>query len=104
MTVHDDKEFDICYNLTKVISEKYAYLISIVEEMNQIKCDFNETLLKLKEEKSQKCIQLSTMIERLKHIQQKLDPNGEQIAEIKRINEISTEFDGSSFKVNLQLI
>lgn len=101
ISLNEDQEFDTGFRLAKVIGEKYQTLLSIQRQIYELKKNFNENLLKLKEEKFQKNSQLASKIAELQDITIKMYPDNEDVLNVAHINESSIEFDGSSFRACL---
>lgn len=67
--------------------------------MTNIKRNFNESVLKLQQEKQQKCVQLATKIERFCANHKRLHPDKGHLIDVKDFTEKTKYFDGKAFKV-----
>lgn len=83
----------------QTIVEKYRMLKSIKLQLTKIKQNFNESVLKLQDEKLNKCAILSDKIEELDEIYRKLHHKHDNIIEVKEHTEKVIKFDGKCFKV-----
>lgn len=83
----------------QTIVEKYRMLKSLKLQMTKIKRNFNESVLKLQDEKLNKCAILSGEIKELGEIYKKLHHKNVNIIEVKEHTEKVIQFDGKSFKV-----
>lgn len=74
-------------------------LKSLKMQMTKIKRNFNESVLKLQDEKLNKCAILSSKIKELGEIYKKLHQKNDNIIEVKEHTEKVIQFDGKCFKV-----
>lgn len=94
-----DAQSDFEAQTNQAIIEKYQTLKSLKQQMTKTKQDFNETVLKLQEEKQEKCAILSEKIEMFRGICEKLHANHDNLIDVKEHTDKFIQFDGKSFKV-----
>lgn len=68
------------------------------QQMTSLKRDFNDQVLKMQEEKVEKCAVLSEKIEKFRQNYKKLYPNNGDI-DVEEFTEEIIYFDGKQFKV-----
>lgn len=86
----------------QTIVDKYRLLKSLKFQMTKIKRDFNESVLKLQDEKLKKSAILCRKIEELDCIYSKLHhKSGNNKIVVKEYTEKVAQFDGKTFKVAL---
>lgn len=97
-----DTMADFEAHANRTIVDKYRMLKSLKLQMTKIKRDFNESVLKLQDEKLKKCSMLCGKIEQLDRIYKKLHhkrPQKDNTIEVKERTEKVIQFDGKAFKV-----
>lgn len=83
----------------KLITQKYNTLMSLKNQMTQMKREFNQIVLSMQQDKQEKCRLLSMKIEKFCRNYETLHPNGNVKMEIEGRAETIQSFDGTSFQV-----
>lgn len=85
----------------KLITQKYNALMSLKNQMSQLKREFNRNILSMQQDKQEKCRLLSMKIKKFCRNHKTLHPNGNVKIEIDERTEIIQSFDGILFQVKI---
>lgn len=94
-----DTAADFQAQTNQTIVEKYRLLKVLKQRMTNTKRNFNQSVLKLQQEKLEKCEILAKKIENFCTNYKKLYPNQQHMIDVKEFTEKTKHFDGKEFKV-----